>query len=358
MDSALLPTPFLKSLSRILRVGGVTAALGSVGLWLTLGLTSGASDSGFLTGTDREAAVESFFLRADPTAIDGIRITYPGGSSHSLRKAAGVWEIQDGAGWFALNSDRAAGLFGAPGEGSELFLGITGSLQGSNPANHDRVFGVSGQSGIQASFYLGETEVEQFIVGRGVSGSSGWSTYVRRPESNGVYLLPGKLTDNFSGESVSTWRRRFLFPGLLPEDILKITVSPSHESDGYVLSRPADSPASWTVTNAQGSHPANPDVAQAMCEWIARLRTADFFDESGGPTPAGPVAELQLLVRGHSGPYGLKVMRQAANPVLVRVEVTSPNEATPTVLGVFDLFPLWRNSNELMAEAPDAVVPG
>jgi hypothetical protein len=302
--------------------------------------------------------VESFFLKADPTVIDGIRITYPGGSSHHLRKTAGVWEIQDGAGWFALNPDRAAGLFGDPGEGSELFLGITGSLQGSNPANHDRVFGVSTQNGIQVSFFLGETEMEQFIVGRGVSGSAGWSTYVRRPESNGVYLLPGKLSDNFSGESVSTWRRRFLFPGLLPEDILEISVSPFQESDGYVLSRSADAAASWTVTNGQGTHPANPDVAQAMCEWITRLRTADFFDESGEPTPAAPVAELQLLVRGNSEPFRLKATRQAANPVLIRVEVTYPNEATPAVLGVFDLFPLWRNSNELMAEASDVALPG
>jgi hypothetical protein len=338
------------SFSRIVRTTGVCVGVGAVGIWLFSSLGAIESRSATASNEPQYPFKERFFAAVPPGAIDRLEIVYPSGTEHELRRGTDGWEILDGSHWFPVNPDREATLLAAlAGEGHS---GIPGIIQGSNPANHQRAFSVSASCGILVSFFAGERLVEQLVVGRAVEGTAGWGTYVRRPDSNAVYQIPGKLTECVSGESVYTWRRRFLFPNLSPSEVESITVTAQEATASYSLARTPGTTTGWSVTVNGARRDANPVIADALCEWITRLRTADFLEEAAETAQNDVALHVELGISGYELPVTLTARRDQSAPGIVRLGFDSPQEQESDALGVFDLLPLQRDASELVWTPP------
>lgn len=119
--------------------------------------------------------------------------------------------------------------------------------------------------------------VEALEIGGEGATAVGACTYIRLPEHDGVYRVPGHLR-RFFARSLQDFRPKNLVT-LAPDAVRRITVAWPN-GDSLVLNQ-ADSAGHWVLANDM--RPVSPDTVNAWLALFERLKNspfADYFDES------------------------------------------------------------------------------
>jgi hypothetical protein len=253
-------------------IAGAVAALGLAAWLLARRPPAGTTHGGLLfPGFERERAVK--IEVAGKSADEGI----------VLEKGASGWVVPAEAG------------YPADPEGVREILDFVGSARADrkvsdNPAKRG-VFEVD-DSGLKVKVEGAEGAVlAHFVVGK--SGPDFLSTYVRREDSDEVYLIDQSLRRIFVRVGPRQWRDKAIFR-LAGPDITKLRWT----REGKTVALEADASGNWTLT-APATAPARRDEVEALRNALATLQSDDF---ATGITPSAagldaPYARMEFTLR-------------------------------------------------------------
>jgi hypothetical protein len=253
-------------------LAGAVALLGLAAVFVARRPPAGTSEGGLLfAGFERERAIR--IEVQGKTADEGI----------VLEKSASGWIVPAEAG------------YAADPEGVGEILDFVGSARADrrvsdNPAKRGAYevdddglkVKVEGTEGVLLA---------QWVIGK--SGPDFLSTYVRKEDSDEVFLLDQSLRRIFVRVGPRQWRDKAIFR-LSGPDITKMQWS----REGKTVALEADAAGNWTLT-APATAPAQRDEAEALRNALSTLMSDDF---AAGVSPAAagldaPYARMEFALR-------------------------------------------------------------
>ncbi|MCB2154113.1 DUF4340 domain-containing protein [bacterium] len=262
-----------------------------VGSWLLIG---GRGDWEFLT-EENTTGPRMFTLADQGEGIDAIKIRYPSGKEHELSLRDGRWQIRSGGTWLPISSERQRLLMESAEGEPELLRPMLGAYQGNNPANHEHAFGVTSGSGLRVQFFADGDMVRDWMVSL-KSPRDEASNYIRSPNSLSVYLVDANLRDNFAGERLLDWRRRWVFEDVDVGQIAAVEITELESGRPVYFLEKGDS--GWSIRLEDGARPALAHAVDHTLQELSRMRILDYPPEGSGPFYASQAIRVSLKVRG------------------------------------------------------------
>ncbi|MEQ8820640.1 MAG: DUF4340 domain-containing protein [Sumerlaeia bacterium] len=236
----------------------------------------------------------TFFGGVDSTTIDAIEVHQPNGALIHLKREGQAWSVLDGETWHPVSPRRVQRMFSTDEGEPEIDGSLFVQLHGDNPYNHDRVFGVTPQTGVRVRFLKENNVREDLFIGRKTLGK----TYIRRPDESQVYLVACDLTDNFAGAFPRDWRQRdVLSLDGADGDIRSLSL---WQGDTLVYRLTQARPGTWNVEDGQQLRPARPSAVQGALRQLRALSYLSFATAS--PATAADATTQVLRVATTAGP--------------------------------------------------------
>ncbi len=215
-----------------------------------------------------------------------------------------------------------------------------GEIISSNPEKQ-MLFQVDTLLGKRVSFYRDTKALGELIVGK--AGSDFRSTYVRKPESNDVYLAGMALT-RFFDRSARGYRDKVV----APLDSAKMTMIDVKGKDfEYNLIR-IDS--IWTLK--AGNEPAfvaDHGKALQMIGMLANLRVADFVSDAERDTISFESAHDMVTVHMIDG---------SSVSLILRAKTAEAKDYYVKFSTLEDLFTVFEGTRNSLMKKPDDYKPG
>jgi len=163
---------------------------------------------------------------------------------------------------------------------STIIAGVIKKIQGfkkinlaSRKKDKHSLFEVKEGIGVEVTLFGSEKkELARFLIGK--TGPDFLSTYIRKADSNDVYLYDDYLRGDFD-KQVSNWRDKTIL-AFNPTEVVTLTISKLKEKETIALTK--DTQGNWQLEEPISSLTENPPIEKILTI-LGNLRAADFADE-------------------------------------------------------------------------------
>ncbi len=156
------------------------------------------------------------------------------------------------------------------------------SIASTNPQNKDK-FGFNDTSIVKVSVYEAGNLLGTILVGK--AGSGAYQTYIKKPESDEVYLADKFLQINFVKDNWTDWRNKRI-TGFTRSEIKSIELISKEET--FTLTQ--DTTNKWTI----GKDSVNMSQVEGLLNILGDMNTQTFYDS---PLPEGLNTEYKVIVK-------------------------------------------------------------
>lgn len=225
-------------------------------------------------------AQRTFFAGVKPDQIAKIRIEHPGEKPVELERDSynEPWEVRTPSGLRDIDAGRQS-VISKDGDQEELIGDRIGTQQ-AEKADSQKSFGTDAESAVLVTFFdAAGKQLEKIYIGRPSQGGS--HTYVRPADSDATFMIPGLLTNNFTGRTILDWRDRRVFPDMLPDNIHQIVYEDTLQTTAsYTLLRASTDPqdTEFTIEHAGGKDTARTAFARGATIAITNFFAANYAD--------------------------------------------------------------------------------
>ena len=250
----------------------------------------------------KKAEAPLFFPDLDPSAVKQIKISKPDGATVVITGSGNNWTVIYDAEPYPADREMIA-------EAIEIFLTLRETdLASRNKDKHD-LFEVADHNAMTVTLFADSEEpLAALYIGK--SGPDFFSTYIRKADTDEVYLSDTPVKSLYD-RPAAAWRDRSLF-SFNPDEVTELVLA--KEDEQIVLGK--DTQGNWHLQEPV-SGLADTDTVKTLLTGLSTLSASDYADgitleESEVQKPIirvtvtlkdTTVRELLIGVRQEEGPY-------------------------------------------------------
>jgi len=217
------------------------------------------ADRGEKTTTDKK--FEKQFFKVDSASVDKL-ILEKNGKKVTLGKSGPDWKVLEPFEYRIYKQFIGPVL-------SDLKNYVLESKVSVNPSNKDR-FGFNDTNAVKLTVFQGGNPVGTIFIGSNASGPS--QTFLKRPDSDEIFLASDFLRSNFVKENfVNDWRDKLIVE--IPRGSIK-SVEFISATDNYTIN--LDSNSKYT----SGKDSVNSGVFEGVLNMFQSLNTQNYIDSA------------------------------------------------------------------------------
>jgi len=161
-----------------------------------------------------------------------------------------------------------------------IIAGVIKKIQGfkkinlaSRKKDKHSIFEVKEEMGVEVTIFGPEKkELARFLIGK--TGPDFLSTYIRKADSDDVYLFDDYLKGDFD-RPVNNWRDKTIL-AFNPNEVVTLTISKLKAKETIALTK--DTQGNWQMEEPISSLAENPAIEKTLTT-LGNLKAADFADE-------------------------------------------------------------------------------
>ncbi len=156
------------------------------------------------------------------------------------------------------------------------------SIASTNPQNKDK-FGFNDSAIVKLTVYEAGNILGTILIGKAGAGAS--QTYIKKPDSDEIFLADKFLQINFVKDNWTDWRNKRI-TGFMRSEIKSVDLISKDES--FTLTQ--DSTSKWTI----GKDSVNAAQLEGLLNILGEMNTQSFYDS---PLPEGLNSEYKVVVK-------------------------------------------------------------
>lgn len=218
--------------------------------------------------------LEKKFFEVDSAKVDKLEFEMKG-TKVALEKSGINW-VMTAPVKYAAFEQFVAGCLG------DLKNYTLTSIASTNPQNKEK-FGFNDTSIVKLNVYEAGNMLGTILIGKAGSGAS--QTYIKKPDSDEIFLADKFLQINFVKDNWTDWRNKRI-TGFLRSEIKSIDLISKEES--FTLTQ--DTTNKWAI----GKDSVNMAQVEGLLNILGDMNTQSFYDS---PLPEGLNSEYKVVIK-------------------------------------------------------------